>query len=206
LEVANINDGQFEAWFIIDIPLTSAFRPPVVANRTRKSLRSRQVFQFPRRPGLQLTADPFGRLGGSDNDMEVIRSAIDCVQGPLSIATGFSNLLMDSSALLGVQPASIIGHYGGRFELPNRVREARTVAIFDPTPLVARKPGAISAPGDEVGERRRERRFVRSGVHGGSQCDFLADASGWCGRSSLTLRASVRSPHTSPKRQRGTTR
>jgi hypothetical protein len=96
----------------------------------------------------------------SDNDVHVIRPAVDGVQVPAASGARFGDLPLDNGALFGIQSARVLGHSRFRLQLSARVWELPAMSVFDPTAFITWKPRAVRAPGQEVRERLRHRRLV----------------------------------------------
>ena len=181
MAVADVEDGGVEAGLVVQVAPAAALDPPVLADRrgftgfpslairvgggtagapslalrvSGEALRF-QFLEAARAPGFEL-ADDFLRVEiCRDDDVQVIRAAVDGMQNPAANGAVVGDGLLDESSLFVVEKAGVFGHQCGGFELFHQVRKLKAVAILHPTSLVPRQPGAIRRPCEQVGERIR---------------------------------------------------
>ncbi len=82
--------------------------------------------------------------------MHVVTAAIHRVERPASMGAGFGDLCFYGFSLLVGENAGILRHAGFRFQLPDGIGDQPAAVILNPTPGIARKPGAVGYPGEEV--------------------------------------------------------
>jgi hypothetical protein len=144
LALEDVANGRFEAAFVVDVPTTSSFRPPISPSCSFWFV-SQELIQFPGAPGLELFANFIGVAIGGDHHVHVIGAAVHGVQMPTSDLTMIRNGSFDEATLLPIEGARILGHLDFRFELPDRTWVLPTMSIFRPPAFIAGKPSSVSS-------------------------------------------------------------
>src|SRR5579883_1363062 len=168
LRFADIVDDVFQGLLIVDIEPTSTLCPPFLANRPTGDDSGGGCalpfllhgFQPSGAPRFELLTDIVGVAMGRDDDVHMIRAAIDGMESPTTNPAMVGDGGFDEAALFVVKAAGILSHACGRLPCNDGIWELHSAPVLDPSPLVAGQPCAIGGPRQEVGERFRHGRFA----------------------------------------------
>src|SRR5262249_28159319 len=126
-----------------------------------------KLFQAPGTPRLELVADDLGTSLGGDDDMHVVGAAADDMQVPAANGAMFGDRRFDEVALLAVEGARLFLQERAGGGLESWVGWPELSRLLDPAARIARQPGTLGGPRQEVCERLRHRDVAGVGTHGG---------------------------------------
>jgi hypothetical protein len=137
-------DDHFQRFLVVDVEAAATLCLPSIASRQVAAVYGRaraltfllQRLQPSSAPGFELLAHLIGVPIGCDDDMHMIRTAIDCVKSPASRAAMGGDGRLHESALFVIQPAGIFGHARGCLLLDDRIRWSYAVSVLYPSPFV----------------------------------------------------------------------
>ena len=148
LALTGVERGCFEAWLVVQEANAAALGPPIHSRGIELLLQASGC------PSLQVDAY-LSRMyaRGGNNGMHVIRSAIDGIKAPATVAARFGDLPCNGVTLRLAQATCVLGHFRRRFQFPHRVGKLPAMPVLDPTPAIARQPRAVRDPGQEISNR-----------------------------------------------------
>ena len=147
LGIVDVCDDGVQIVFREDPSNTSSLCPPVFSTAVERLQATRSV-------RLQVDSNLLWRsLFRRNHSVNMIRSAVRCVQVPISVPTSCSDLFFDFSSLILSKPNPVFVHLCFTISFEITTWKLPTVLVFHPTTIIPRQPSAISHPCQEEGNR-----------------------------------------------------